>query len=105
MNGLMRTLPVSPPPVVGSVASNSGSAVTGALGVDRVVSWDGSPSALSVTLVTVPGTDTGLPASSMAWNEAATVGPPLLAGYCSPVSDTVPTKRPLGKSALYADEP
>ena len=80
MNGLMRTLPVSPPPLVGSVASNSGSAVTGAVGVDRLESWAGSPSALSVTLVTAPAMVTGLPASSMAWKEAATVGPPLLAG-------------------------
>ena len=52
----------------------------GAVGVDSLAMSAGSPSALSVTLVTVPGMVTGLPASSMAWNEAATVGPPLLAG-------------------------
>jgi len=71
---------VSPPPVVGSVASNSGSAVTGAVGVDSLAMRAGSPSALRVTLVTVPAMDTGLPASSTAWNDAATVGPLLLAG-------------------------
>ncbi len=97
MYGLMRTLPVSPPPGVGSVASNSGSAVSARPGRGSL----GSPSALSMTLVTVPLMGTGLPASSMATNDAATVGPPLLVGIAgSPVSDTVPTNSPLGKSVV-----
>ena len=54
--------------------------MTGAVGVDSLAMRAGSPSALSVTLVTVPVMVTGLPASSTAWKEAATVGPPLLAG-------------------------
>ena len=78
MYGLIRTLPVSPPPGVGSVASQSGSAV-----------WlaprsFGSSSAL-----------TGVPEAFTSWKEPVSTGPLLLTAV-SGVSVTVPTNEPAG---------
>ena len=72
MNGLIRTLPVSPPPVVGRLVLNSGS------GVWPGARSDGSPSALSVTLVTGPVGVTGLPSCPTSWNDPVVTAPVLL---------------------------
>ena len=84
MYGLMRTLPVSPPPGVGSRASKIGSGVSVPVQVDgRLVPpagtlvTAGSHSALSVTLVTVPVGVTALPLESMSWNDPASVLTPV----------------------------
>src|SRR5690348_13217308 len=86
MRGLIRTLPVSPPPGVASVASYRGSAV-----------WPGArnpgaPSAPRVTLLTGPVGVTGDPFWSTSWNDPSTTGPDGEAAGCGPVSLTVPTK-------------
>src|ERR1700722_6873775 len=75
MSGLMSTVPVSPPPGVKSVGSNSGSAVTqpavvaAALALAQLVpTVDVCPSALRVTLpLKPPGSVTGCPLSSRSW--------------------------------------
>src|SRR5579875_3011179 len=90
MNGLISTLPVSPPPGVGSVRSNSGS------GVCPAVRWPGCPSALMVTLVTAPVGRIGFPDSSTSWNEPSTAEPVLVVGNCGPVSLTAPTNASAG---------
>ena len=86
MYGLMSTLPVSPPPAVGSVASNSGSGVSLPVQVEasplEVAGWH---SPLSVTLVTAAVEVTWLPASSMSWNEPAVTAPPSLVGRSGPL--------------------
>ena len=63
MNGLISTLPVSPPPGVASVASHSGSAVWPA------ARKPGRPSALSVMPLTGPVGVTGVPVWSTSWND------------------------------------
>src|ERR1700760_1217932 len=85
MNGLISTLPVSPPPGVASVASYSGSAV-----------WPGArkpgaPSALSVMPLTGPVGVIGEPFWSTSWNDPSTTEPLDDAANCGPVSLTVPT--------------
>src|ERR1700723_1888335 len=76
MSGLISTVPVSPPPGVKSVGSNSGSAVTQPLvvaaslplGQVPVPTVDVPPSALSVTLpLKPPGRVTGCPLSLSSW--------------------------------------
>ena len=79
MNGLIRTLPgpAATRRCVGAVEERVRSDAAGGRAPCSVASWDGSPSPLSVTLVTVPGQGHRVASSSIAWNEAATVGPPL----------------------------
>ena len=86
MNGLIRTLPVSPPPVVGRVALNSGS------GVCPAARSDGSPSALSVMLLTGPVGSTGLPFWLTSWNDPVVTEPVFVVGKSGPVLVTAPTK-------------
>ena len=86
MNGLISTLPVSPPPVVGRVALNSGS------GVCPGARSDGSPSALSVMLLTGPVGSTGLPSCPTSWNDPVVTEPVFVVGNSGPVLVTAPTK-------------
>ena len=76
MKGLMSTLPVSPPPVVGSLASNSGSVA--------------SVRAARVTEVTAPLGAVGTPLQTSE-NDPFTARPPLWVGTdgnCGPASVT-----------------
>src|SRR5690348_1079202 len=84
MNGLISTLPVSPPPVVASVASNSGSVA----GVR----------APRVTPLTGPVVVSGAPRESAGVNEPVSASPPLWDGAVAVagVSVTVPTNAPAG---------
>ena len=85
MNGLISTLPVSPPPVVGSVASHSGS---GSLARSQVV---GSPSALSVIVPSGAVGLTGVPSWLTSWNDPVVAEPVLVVGNSGPVLTTAPT--------------
>jgi hypothetical protein len=73
-NGLIRTLPVSPPPGVAEVAFHSGS------GVWPLARAFGSPSALSVTLLTVPVGSTGVPSWLTSWNDPTVAEPVFVVG-------------------------
>src|SRR3984957_15886220 len=90
MNGLIRTLPVSPPPVVGRGALNSGS------GVWPLARSLGSPSALSVMLLTGPDGSTGVPSWLTSWNDPIVAEPVFVVRNCGPVSVTAPTKELAG---------
>src|SRR5271165_1685634 len=109
MNGLIRTLPVSPPPFVGRLVLNSGS------GVWPGARCDGSPSALSVTLLTGPVGLTGLPFCPTSWNDPVETVPAEVAGNWGPVLVTAPTKefagmlvpvtpRPVSSAAIAGSE-
>src|ERR1700759_4362161 len=90
MNGLISTLPVSPPPVVGAVAFHNGSAVwPGA----RCI---GSPSALSVIVLSGPVGLTGVPSWLTSWNEPVVAEPVLVVGNSGPVLTTAPTQELAG---------
>ena len=99
MNGLISTLPVSPPPGVGSVALNSGS------GVSPGARSDGSPSALSVMPVTGPVGSTGLPSWLTSWNDPVVAEPVLVVGKSGPVSVTAPTKEFAGMLVPVTSRP
>src|SRR5579863_6298903 len=90
MNGLIRTLPVSPPPGVAEVAFHSGS------GVWPLARSFGSPSALSVMLLTAPVGSIGEPSWLTSWNDPTVAEPVLVVGNCGPVSVTAPTKESAG---------
>ena len=82
MSGLTNTLPVSPPPGVKSVASNSGSAVTQPavvaasfpLGQAEVATVEVAPSALKVTLPLKPSFAKSLK-SPFGWYETSPDAP------------------------------
>ena len=99
MNGLIRTLPVSPPPVVGRVALNSGS------GVWPGARSEGSPSALSVMLLTGPVGSTGLPSWLTSSNDPVVTAPVLVVGKSGPVFVTAPTNEFAGTLVPVTSRP
>jgi len=97
MYGLIRTLPVSPPPVVGSVALNSGS-----------VAFVSAPSVTPfVAALTTPVVWSGLPEASTSSNEPVSASPPLCDGAVAVVgvSVTEPTKAPAGIPVPVTERP
>src|SRR5580692_3474294 len=93
MNGLISTLPVSPPPEVAPVAENSGS-----------VLGDRAP---SVTPATGPVVLSGWPEESTRVNDPVSTKPPFWLGCVAVtgVSVTWPTNAPAGIPAPVTDRP
>src|SRR6266568_135015 len=93
MNGLISTLPVSPPPLVESPKSNSGSVV--------------AVRAPSVIPLTAPVVASGCPAESTRVNDPVSTKPPLWLGAVAgtKLSVTGPTKAPAGMPVPVTGRP